>query len=81
MKFEVWLLFSLTLYYLSFPLGSAAVLLLSWLPEWLLPQQSLSDNLYLAVQALLATLGFYLQWYVVLPRLFRRWKRRRDKAA
>ena len=51
MKFEVWLLFSLTLYYLSFPLGSAAVLLLSWLPEWLLPQQSLSDNLYLAVQA------------------------------
>ena len=81
MRFEARLAFELVLIYLSFPLGTAAVFLLVWLPEWLLPRHGASDNFYLAAVALLCTLCFYLQWYVVLPRLFRRWKQQRGKAA
>ena len=39
------------------------------------------DNLYLAIAASVSTLGFYAQWYILLPRLLRRWKNCRDKAA
>ena len=39
------------------------------------------DNLYLAIAESVSTLGFYAQWYILLPRLLRRWKNRRDKAA
>ncbi len=81
MRFEARLAFDLVLIYLSFPLGTAAVFLLVWLPEWLLPRHGASDNFYLVAVALLCTLCFYLQWYVVLPRLFRRWKQQRGKAA
>ena len=81
MQFETRLAFLLTLIVFSCPLGTAAVFLLSWLPEWLLPQHAMPDNLYLAIAASVSTLGFYAQWYILLPRLLRRWKNRRDKAA
>ena len=69
MQFETRLAFLLTL------------TVLSWLPEWLLPQHGMPDNLYLAIAASVSTLGFYAQWYILLPRLLRRWKNRRGKAA
>ena len=81
MQFEVRLAFLLTLTVFSFPLGTAGVVLLTLLPEWLLPQHGTPNNLYLAVVALLSTLGFYVQWYILLPRLLRRWKNWRNKAA
>jgi len=62
-------------------LGTAGVVLLTLLPDWLLPQHGTPNNLYLAVVALLSTLGFYVQWYILLPRLLRRWKNWRNKAA
>jgi len=61
MQFETRLAFLLTLTVFSFPLGTAAVFLLSWLPEWLLPQHGMPDNLYLAIAASVSTLGFYAQ--------------------
>ena len=81
MQFEVRLAFLLTLTVFSFPLGTAGIVLLTLLPEWLLPQHGTPNNLYLAVVALLSTLGFYVQWYILLPRLLHRWKNWRNKAA
>jgi len=43
MQFETRLAFLLTLTVFSFPLGTAAVFLLSWLPEWLLPQHAMNN--------------------------------------
>ena len=80
-QFEVRLAFLLTQTVFSFPLGTAGVVLLTLLPDWLQPQHGTPNNLYLAVVALLSTLGFYVQWYILLPRLLCRWKNWRNKAA
>ncbi|TGY49359.1 hypothetical protein E5343_07115 [Rodentibacter caecimuris] len=65
--FEAYILYIGILFLLSFPLGSVFIIIVMLIGSWLFP--NIPNNLSVIIITTSSSLGFYIQWYKIFPKL------------